>query len=150
MPSTADGPQSNSSQRRHVEHCATVATITEPGTKVLYLPVGREGIVAGVTSTIDAPDLQKPTGLKPVLDVIPDHCYQRSTVRGLGLFARDAAILALATWGLLSTDNLLLLIPLWVVAGVAVAGLFVIGHDAAHDGRKCMNQDFNGQRRPVG
>jgi omega-6 fatty acid desaturase (delta-12 desaturase) len=75
----------------------------------------------------------RPTGLKPVLDVVPEHCYQRSTVRGLGLFARDLAIYGLVVWGLLSTDNPLLLVPLWLVAGLIVSGLFVLGHDAAHD-----------------
>lgn len=74
-----------------------------------------------------------PTGLKSVLDVIPEHCHERSTVRGLGLLGRDAAVYALAIWGLLATDNPLLLVPLWLVAGLAVSGLFVLGHDAAHD-----------------
>ncbi|MEM8902452.1 MAG: fatty acid desaturase [Actinomycetota bacterium] len=74
----------------------------------------------------------KPSTLKPVLDVIPDRCYERSTVRGLGIVARDLAIYALAVWGLISTDHPLLLIPLWIVAGVATAALFVVGHDAAH------------------
>ena len=73
-----------------------------------------------------------PTGLKPVLAVIPEHCYERSTIRGLGLFLRDVIIFGLATWGLLSTNNPLLLVPLWLLSGVMVAGLFVIGHDAAH------------------
>ena len=73
-----------------------------------------------------------PTGLKPVLDVIPAHCYERSTVRGLGLFAHDAIIFGLSVWGLLSTNNPILLVPLWLLSGVMVAGLFVIGHDAAH------------------
>ncbi len=74
-----------------------------------------------------------PTGLKPVLAAIPDHCYERSTVRGLGLLARDLTLWAVAVWGLLSTNNPLMLIPLWALAGAAVAGAFVIGHDAAHD-----------------
>ena len=34
--------------------------------------------------------------------------------------------------GLLSTDNWLLLFPLWALSGIVVASLFVIGHDAAH------------------
>ena len=74
-----------------------------------------------------------PTGLKPVLDVIPAHCYERSTARGLGLVLRDLALYAIAVWGLLSTDHPLLLAPLWLLAGFAIAGLFVLGHDAAHD-----------------
>ncbi|MCP3935152.1 MAG: fatty acid desaturase [Actinomycetia bacterium] len=75
----------------------------------------------------------RPTGLKPVLEVIPEHCYQRSTVRGLGIITRDFVLYGLSIWGLLSTDDPLLLIPLWIFSGVTVASLFVIGHDAAHD-----------------
>lgn len=75
---------------------------------------------------------ERPTGLRPVIAVIPEHCYQRSTVRGLGLFARDLALYGAAVAGLLMTDSLLLAIPLWVLAGLSVAGLFVLGHDAAH------------------
>jgi omega-6 fatty acid desaturase (delta-12 desaturase) len=74
----------------------------------------------------------RPTGLKPVLDVVPDECYRRSTVRGLGLVGRDLVIYGLVVAGLLSTDNPLLLVPLWLLAGLAVSGLFVLGHDAAH------------------
>ncbi|MGE5210866.1 MAG: hypothetical protein ACM3MM_06355, partial [Acidobacteriota bacterium] len=47
------------------------------------------------------PVIETPTGLKPVLDVVPDHCYERSTARGLLLFARDVVIFGLAVWGLL-------------------------------------------------
>ncbi|MEO1063224.1 MAG: fatty acid desaturase [Actinomycetota bacterium] len=74
----------------------------------------------------------RPSTLKPVLDVIPDRCYERSTVRGLGILARDLVIYGLAVWGLVSTNNPLLLVPLWIVAGAATASLFVVGHDAAH------------------
>ncbi|MCP5032621.1 MAG: fatty acid desaturase [Actinomycetia bacterium] len=77
-------------------------------------------------------DRVKPTSLKPVLDVIPERCYERSTFRGLSILARDVVVLGLAIWGLLSTNNPLLLVPLWLVAGLATSGLFVVGHDAAH------------------
>lgn len=70
--------------------------------------------------------------LKPVLDVIPAECHRRSTARGLFLFARDLVVLGLATALLLSTENPFFLVPLWLLAGLAVSGLFVIGHDAAH------------------
>jgi omega-6 fatty acid desaturase (delta-12 desaturase) len=76
---------------------------------------------------------EPPTGLKPVVAVIPDNCYRRSTSRGLLLLARDITIYGLAIWGLLSTNNILLLIPLWLLAGTITASLFVLGHDAAHD-----------------
>lgn len=78
----------------------------------------------------DAPP--KPTGLKPVLEVIPEHCYQRSLIRGIGLVARDLILYGLAIWGLVVTNNPLLLVPLWLFAGLMVSGLFVLGHDAAH------------------
>jgi acyl-lipid omega-6 desaturase (Delta-12 desaturase) len=84
--------------------------------------------------TVDRPDEPRatPTGLRAVLDVIPDHCYQRSTSRGLGLVGRDLAIYGLAVWGLVVVDNPVLVIGLWLVAGLAVSALFVLGHDAAH------------------
>lgn len=81
---------------------------------------------------LDAAAEARPTTLKPVIDVIPQRCYRRSTVRGLGLVARDVAIYGVAVAGLLATDRWYLLLPLWVLAGVAVSGLFVLGHDAAH------------------
>lgn len=84
------------------------------------------------TPATTLPHQTTPTGLKPVLDVIPDHCYQRSTMRGLALVARDLAVYAIAVAGLVATDNPLLLVPLWLLAGLAVSGLFVLGHDAAH------------------
>ncbi len=80
--------------------------------------------------TTEAPD--PPTTLKPVLDVIPDECYRRSTLRGLGLVARDLTLYGLAVWGLAVTDNVALVVALWLVAGLAVSALFVLGHDAAH------------------
>ena len=87
--------------------------------------------VASGPSTVEGDG--KPTGLKSVIDVIPDHCYQRSTARGLWLIARDVAAYGLVVWGLASTDNPVLLVPLWILAGLVVSGLFVLGHDAAHD-----------------
>ncbi len=80
-------------------------------------------------STIDS---TAPTTLKPVIDVIPERCYERSTARGLWLLVRDLVLYGLAVWGLVSTDNPLLLVPLWLLAGLAVSALFVLGHDAAH------------------
>jgi omega-6 fatty acid desaturase (delta-12 desaturase) len=74
----------------------------------------------------------RPTNLKPVIDVIPARCHERSTVRGLGLIARDTVLYAAAVTGLLTTDRWYLVGPLWLLAGVAVSGLFVLGHDAAH------------------
>ncbi len=65
--------------------------------------------------------------------MIPEHCYQRSTARGLFLVVRDVAVYGFALWALASSNNPLILVPAWLLAGLAVSGLFVLGHDAAHD-----------------
>ncbi len=83
-----------------------------------------------MTSTDASPE--KPGSLRPVIDVIPAECYQNPTARGLGYFARDIALYALVLVGLVSTDRIYFLIPLWVMSGLAVSALFVTGHDAAH------------------
>jgi omega-6 fatty acid desaturase (delta-12 desaturase) len=70
--------------------------------------------------------------LLPVLRVIPARCYERSTAKGLAYVTR-AVVVYLATLTLLTlTNTWWLVLPLWVLAGFAVAGLFVLGHDAAH------------------
>lgn len=84
-----------------------------------------------VTQPTTEPTSQ-PTGLKPVLDVIPDRCRQRSTARGLGLVARDLALWAAAVVGIVAIDTWWLAPVFWLVGGLAVSGLFVLGHDAAH------------------
>ncbi len=89
-------------------------------------------MTASDLKSMPAADIGKPTGLKPVLEVIPEHCYQRSTARGLGLVARDLTLYGLTIWGLTTTDNIWALVPLWLLAAVGVSGLFVLGHDAAH------------------
>ena len=53
-----------------------------------------------MTATEPLADSSKPTGLKPVLAVIPDHCYERSTARGLLLIARDFAVYGAGAVGL--------------------------------------------------
>ena len=73
-----------------------------------------------------------PTNLKPVIDVIPASCYENPTSRGLAYFARDVVVYGLVLVGLFSTDKLYFLIPLWILAGLIVSALFVVGHDAAH------------------
>ena len=74
----------------------------------------------------------RPGSLKPVIDVIPARCYENPTWKGLAYLARDVAVYALVLWGLASTDTIWLLVPLWILAGLAVSALFVVGHDAAH------------------
>ncbi len=77
-------------------------------------------------------DPAAPRSLRPVIDVIPAECYENPTARGLGYFGRDLAMYGLVLFALVSTDRWYLLLPLWVLATLVVSGLFVVGHDAAH------------------
>ena len=70
--------------------------------------------------------------LKPVLDVLPDEVYENPTWKGLAYFARDLAIYAAVVVGLVLWNNPVVVVALWAVAALVVAGLFVIAHDAAH------------------
>lgn len=72
------------------------------------------------------------TTLRAAVASIPASCYERPLRRGLAYFARDALLYAGGVAALLATDHPLALVPLWLLTGLAVSALFVIGHDAAH------------------
>jgi len=92
-------------------------------------PEGSDAAGDGSTSGSD----DKAGSLLPVIRVIPKSAYENPTWKGLAYFARDLVFYGLVLWGLTSTDNPLLLIPLWIVAALVVSGLFILGHDAAHE-----------------
>lgn len=70
--------------------------------------------------------------LRPVLDVIPAEAYENPTWKGLAYFARDLVIYGIAIAGLIAFANPLIVVPFLVLAALAVSGLFIVGHDAAH------------------
>jgi omega-6 fatty acid desaturase (delta-12 desaturase) len=70
--------------------------------------------------------------LKPVLDIIPAEAYDNPTGRGLFYFGRDMVIYLIAIAGLIAFANPLVVIPLELLAALAIAGLFIVAHDAAH------------------
>ena len=78
-------------------------------------------------------DEGKAGSLLPVIRVIPEAAYDNPTWKGLAYFARDLVIYGAVVAALVVTDNPLLVVGLWVLASLAVAGLFIIGHDAAHE-----------------
>ena len=86
------------------------------------------------TTTTDVdPGAGAPAGsLLPVLRVIPPEAYDNPTWKGLAYFARDALLYAVAVAGLIVFSNPLIVAPLWILAGLSVIGLFVVGHDCAH------------------
>jgi omega-6 fatty acid desaturase (delta-12 desaturase) len=81
-----------------------------------------------VTDTLAPPELT----LREVIDAVPASCRDRSTPRGLLLVSRDVAIYLASMVGLYLAESWWLIIPLWLLAGLAVSGMFVLGHDAAH------------------
>ena len=76
---------------------------------------------------------EKAGSLLPVIRIIPSTAYDNPTWKGLAYLARDLVAYALVVWALVATDNPFFLVGLWVLASLCVAGLFIIGHDAAHE-----------------
>lgn len=88
-----------------------------------------------------APDPGHPTrrgsraegpSLNDVRAIIPPECYERSRVRGALAVSQGAVLYLLPMIGLALTDRWWALLLLWPLAGLGVAGLFVLGHDASH------------------
>jgi omega-6 fatty acid desaturase (delta-12 desaturase) len=86
--------------------------------------------VSNESGTVTAEEY--PKHLREVIAIIPESCYKNSAWKGLFYVFRDLAIYFAMVAALLSTDNILFLIPLWILAGLAVSALFVLGHDAGH------------------
>ena len=70
--------------------------------------------------------------LNAVRDIIPARCYQRSARRATVALVQAWMLWLVPVAALLFTDTWYLVAPLWLLAGLAVAGLFVLGHDASH------------------
>lgn len=80
----------------------------------------------------DSEPARSPKTLLEVVQAIPDSCRERPKRIGLALVARDLVLYGAILTGLALTDTWWLLLPLWILSGMSVAGLFVLGHDAAH------------------
>lgn len=70
--------------------------------------------------------------LAAVRAVIPSDCYERPTTRALLRVGLATVLYLVPVVGLALTDRWYLLLPLWVLAGLGVSGLFVLAHDASH------------------
>ena len=64
---------------------------------------------------------------------IPASCYERSTTRGLLFVVRDFLIYAALICGLINVHAWWLVVPMWLVTGLCISGIFVLGHDASHN-----------------
>jgi len=75
---------------------------------------------------------EAPKDLRGVISIIPESCYENPAWKGLTYIAVDVLLYGVCIWALTVTDSPLLLIPLWIVTGLSLSGLFILGHDAAH------------------
>jgi omega-6 fatty acid desaturase (delta-12 desaturase) len=81
----------------------------------------------------DAPDADVAgPSITDVIAVLPKSVYDNPTALGLAYFARDVAIYAALVAALIFVNNPILLVPLWILSGIVISGLFIVGHDAAH------------------
>lgn len=70
--------------------------------------------------------------LNDVRAVIPNSCYERSSGRAISALLQAVVLYVAPTVGLALTDRWWVTLALWPLAGLGVAGLFVLGHDASH------------------
>ena len=64
---------------------------------------------------------------------IPAACFERNTLRSIGYFCRDVAVLALLYAAIPLVRAYPLLYPLWLyTTGLFLWALFVVGHDCGH------------------
>ncbi len=64
--------------------------------------------------------------------MIPPECYERSTPRAVEALMQACVLYLAPVVGLALTDRWWALLVLWPLAGLGVAGMFVLGHDASH------------------
>ncbi len=69
---------------------------------------------------------------KSIRDTISPEAYDNPTWLGLVYFARDLIVTAAIFTTLYFVDAWYYVLPLWVLTGFAISGLFIVGHDAAH------------------
>lgn len=79
-----------------------------------------------------SPPTPRDQSLNAVRAIIPERCYERPTGRALRRVALAGALHLIPLVGLAMTDRWYFLVPLWLLAGLGVSGLFVLAHDASH------------------
>lgn len=86
--------------------------------------------------SLDAPTLSRPetttTSLNEVRRVIPEECYRRPRGRAAVALTQAVVLYLVPVAALAVTDAWWALPILWALAGLGIAGLFVLGHDASH------------------
>lgn len=77
--------------------------------------------------------ITRPDGsLATVRAAIPEECYRRSNARGVGAVVLDATAYVAVLAVIVRADAWWQVLPLGLLAGLVVAALFILGHDASH------------------
>ncbi len=79
-----------------------------------------------------SPTQTRTNSLNDVREVIPEDCYARPASRAVPSLVLAVVMYLAPVVGLALTDRWWALLVLWPLAGLGVAGLFVLGHDASH------------------
>jgi len=96
-------------------------------------PADSAPVVEETLSPAEEVARDKKGSLLPVIRVIPPEAYENPTWKGLAYFGRDVVMWAAIVAGLVLIDNPLVTLGLWVLAALVISGLFIVGHDAAHE-----------------
>ena len=85
---------------------------------------------------MDSATLPRPRtqSLNDVRAVIPAECYEPSRAKGVLALVQGTLLYLVPLTLLALTDRWWAVALLWLAAGLAIAGLFVLGHDASHGG----------------
>ncbi len=84
-------------------------------------------------STESAVGTSRKQSLNEVRATIPETCYDRPVGRATLTVIQATLLYLVPVVGLLLTNTWWALLVLWLLAGLGVAGLFVVGHDASHN-----------------
>ncbi len=81
---------------------------------------------------VAVPTVTRTESLNDVRAIIPPACYQRSAKRATWALIQAVLLWVVPVVALAFVTSWWLVVPLWILAGLAVSGLFVLGHDASH------------------
>lgn len=70
--------------------------------------------------------------LPKIIKTIPKHCLRPNTLKSCSYLLRDLLLSAVLIGLILKVDNWLAALPLSLLLGVVMTGLFVVAHDAGH------------------
>ena len=87
-----------------------------------------------VTKSVDQKETQEEQRLtlQTVRSVLTKNVFDNPTWKGLYFFFRDVIVFGLIFTALWNTNEWYYVLPLWVLSGFIISGLFIIGHDACH------------------